>query len=152
MLREVTPLSRFAAVDTRAPDDARALEQPRRLRQRHRIGDHAALAALDLLHLRRLIGDVRRPGWLYGPYLLRGGVTWRLLPSDLPPKSTVWDYFSRWEWEGTIERIHHVLYVAVREQAGREATHARGRQQRAPEQQECGGEQKRAVPQREHRW
>jgi transposase len=44
------------------------------------------------------------------------------LPKDLPPKSTVWDYFSRWEWEGTIERIHHALYVAVREQAGREAS------------------------------
>jgi transposase len=47
---------------------------------------------------------------------------WSALPKDLPPKSTVWDYFSRWEWEGTIERIHHALYVAVREQAGREAS------------------------------
>jgi hypothetical protein len=34
----------------------------------------------------------------------------------------VWDHFSRWEWEGTIERIHHALYVAVREHAGREAS------------------------------
>lgn len=47
------------------------------------------------------------------------------LPKDLPPKSTVWDYFSRWEGEGTIERIHHALYVAVREQAGREASPTR---------------------------
>jgi hypothetical protein len=37
-------------------------------------------------------------------------------------RATVWDYFSRWEWEGTIERIHHTLYVAVREQSGREAS------------------------------
>ena len=55
-------------------------------------------------------------------YVLSTGCQWSALPKDLPPKSTVWDYFSRWEWEGTIERIHHVLYVAVREQAGREAS------------------------------
>ena len=55
-------------------------------------------------------------------YVMRGGVAWRLLPSDLPPKSTVWGYFSRWEWEGTLERLHHALYVAVREQSGREAS------------------------------
>ena len=41
---------------------------------------------------------------------------------DLPPKITVRDYFSRLEWEGTIERIHPVLYVAVRERAGLEAS------------------------------
>jgi transposase len=55
-------------------------------------------------------------------YVLSTGCQWQALPKDLPPKSTVWSYFSRWEWEGTIERIHHVLYVAVREQAGREAS------------------------------
>jgi transposase len=48
-------------------------------------------------------------------YVLSTGCQWSALPKDLPPKSTVWDYFSRWEWEGTIERIHHALYVAVRE-------------------------------------
>ena len=41
---------------------------------------------------------------------------------DLPPKSTVWGYFSRCEWKGTIARIHQALYVAVREQTGREAS------------------------------
>lgn len=55
-------------------------------------------------------------------YVLSTGCQWQALPKDLPPKSTVWDYFSRWEWEGTIERIHHALYVAVREQVGREAS------------------------------
>ncbi|WP_431272187.1 IS5 family transposase [Dankookia sp. P2] len=55
-------------------------------------------------------------------YVLSAGCQWSALPKDLPPKSTVWDYFSRWEWEGTIERIHHALYVAVRESAGREAS------------------------------
>jgi hypothetical protein len=32
----------------------------------------------------------------------------------------VHDYLSHWEWDGTIERVHHVLYVTVREAAGRE--------------------------------
>src|SRR6266550_2720470 len=40
----------------------------------------------------------------------------------LPPKSTVWAYFDLWTWDGTLEHIHHALYVAVREQAGREAS------------------------------
>jgi transposase len=44
------------------------------------------------------------------------------LPKDLPPKSTVHDYLELWNWDGTLERIHHSLYVAVREQAGREAS------------------------------
>src|SRR5581483_10184842 len=52
-------------------------------------------------------------------YVLATGCQWQALPKDLPPKSTVWDYLDLWEWDGTIERIHHVLYVAVREQAGR---------------------------------
>jgi transposase len=56
--------------------------------------------------------------------VLSTGCQWAALPKDLPPKSTVWDYVSRWEWEGTIARIHHALYVAVREQAGREASPA----------------------------
>src|SRR6186713_2681166 len=41
---------------------------------------------------------------------------------DLPPKSTVHDYLELWDWDGTLERIHHALYVAVREQEGREAS------------------------------
>ena len=55
-------------------------------------------------------------------YMLSSGCQWSALPKDLPPKSTVWDCFSLWEWDGTLERIHHALYVAVREQAGREAS------------------------------
>ena len=44
------------------------------------------------------------------------------LSKDLPPKSTVHDYLELWNWDGTLERIHHELYVAVREQEGREAS------------------------------
>ena len=38
------------------------------------------------------------------------------------PKSTVHWYFMLWNWDGTLERLHHLLYVAVREQEGREAS------------------------------
>ena len=44
------------------------------------------------------------------------------LPKDLPPKSTVHDYLELWNWDGTLERIHHALYVAQREEEGREAS------------------------------
>ena len=44
------------------------------------------------------------------------------LPKDLPPKSTVHDYLELWNWDGTLERIHHALYVAVREEEGHEAS------------------------------
>jgi transposase len=55
-------------------------------------------------------------------YVLSTGCQWQALPKDLPPKSTAWDYFSLWEWDGTLERIHHALYVAERERVGREAS------------------------------
>jgi transposase len=55
-------------------------------------------------------------------YVLSTGCQWNALPKDLPPKSTVYDYLDLWDWDGTLERIHHTLYVAVREREGREAS------------------------------
>ena len=55
-------------------------------------------------------------------YVLSTGCQWKALPKDLPPKSTAHYYFMLWDWDGTLERIHHALYVAAREQAGREAS------------------------------
>ena len=55
-------------------------------------------------------------------YVLWTGCQWKALPKDLPPRSTVNDYFRRWDWDGTLGRIHHALYVKCREQAGREAS------------------------------
>ena len=55
-------------------------------------------------------------------YVLSTGCQWNAVPTDLPPKSTLYDYLDLWDWDGTLERIHHTLYVAVREQAGREAS------------------------------
>jgi transposase len=55
-------------------------------------------------------------------YVLSTGCQWRAIPKDLPPKSTVYDYFDLWVWDGTLDRIHAALYVECREQASREAS------------------------------
>ncbi len=59
-------------------------------------------------------------------YVLETGCQWRALPRDLPPRSTVHDYFMLWEWDGTLERIHHELYVRTRDLEGREASPSAG--------------------------
>jgi transposase len=55
-------------------------------------------------------------------YVLSTGCQWNAVPKDLPPKSTIYDYLDLWDWDGTLERIHFALYIAAREQAGREAS------------------------------
>ena len=55
-------------------------------------------------------------------YVLWTGCQWRAIPKDLPPKSTVFDYFDLWNYDGTLERMHHALYVKCREKVGREAS------------------------------
>ena len=55
-------------------------------------------------------------------YVLSTSCQWRYIPKDLPPKSTVHDYFSLWSWDGTLDRIQHELYVKCREKAEREAS------------------------------
>jgi hypothetical protein len=39
------------------------------------------------------------------------------VPKDLPPKSTIYDYFDLWTYDGTLQRIHQ-----CREQSEREAS------------------------------
>ena len=58
-------------------------------------------------------------------YVLRGGVAWRLLPNDLPPRTTVYRWFASWRDTGVFETMNHLLVMADREQAGREASPAR---------------------------
>lgn len=55
-------------------------------------------------------------------YLLGTGCQWRALPKDFPPRTTVFEYLDLWEWDGTLARLHYTLFVAVREQSGREAS------------------------------
>ena len=55
-------------------------------------------------------------------YILSTGCQWRAIPKDLPPRSTLHDYFDLWSWDGTLDSIHHALYVECRERAPREAS------------------------------
>lgn len=55
-------------------------------------------------------------------YILSTGCQWASLPKDLPARSTVNDYFRLWDYDGTLDRIHHTLYVQCREMASREAS------------------------------
>lgn len=55
-------------------------------------------------------------------YVLSTGCQWRAIPKDLPPRSTIFDYFARWQADGTLGRIHAALYVKCREQADRAAS------------------------------
>ena len=52
-------------------------------------------------------------------YILSTGCQWRAIPTDLPPRSTLFHYLAGWEAEGTLRRIQAVLYGQCREQAGR---------------------------------
>src|ERR1700710_2591704 len=55
-------------------------------------------------------------------YVLSTGCQWRAIPKDLPPRSTVNYYFCRWQHDGTLDWLHHALYMLCREQADREAS------------------------------
>ena len=55
-------------------------------------------------------------------YVLSTGCQWRAIPKDLPPRSTVHGYLDLWSWDGTLDRIHHALYVKCRERSEREAS------------------------------
>jgi putative transposase len=59
-------------------------------------------------------------------YLNRAGCQWDMLPHDLLPKSTVYDYFARWRDDGTWQRVLDALRQAVRVQAGREPAPSAG--------------------------
>src|SRR5438067_10270367 len=53
-------------------------------------------------------------------YQARAGCQWDMLPHDLLPKSTVWDYFASWRDDGTWQEILDALRTAVRKAEGRE--------------------------------
>jgi transposase len=55
-------------------------------------------------------------------YVLGTGCQWRALPKDFPPRTTVFEYLDLWEWDGTLGRLDHALFLATREQADKEAS------------------------------
>ena len=64
--------------------------------------------------LREVVNTIR--------YLHRTGCQWHLLPHDLLPKSTVYEYFAQWRNDGTWQRIVDRLRGQVRVAEGREET------------------------------
>ncbi|MQA17304.1 MAG: transposase [Pseudonocardiaceae bacterium] len=65
------------------------------------------------VHARRRIVDAI----LYGN---RTGCSWRQLPHDFPPWDTVYWYFTKWNADGTTDRIHDVLRAACRDAEARD--------------------------------
>jgi len=55
-------------------------------------------------------------------YILSTGCQWRAIPKDLPPRSTVHNYFIWWQCGGVLDRIHDALYVECRKKAERDAS------------------------------
>src|SRR2546427_2662874 len=55
-------------------------------------------------------------------YLHRSGCQWDMLPHDLLPKSTVYDYFAQWRDDGTWAKMVKALRERTRVEAGREPT------------------------------
>jgi len=54
-------------------------------------------------------------------YVNRTGIAWEYLPHDFPPCKTVYDYYAKWEADGTTRQVHDMLVGKVRGQAGRAA-------------------------------
>lgn len=55
-------------------------------------------------------------------YVCRTGIAWEYLPHDFPPYKTVYDYYAKWEADGTTETLHDLLRQQVRVAKGRSAT------------------------------
>jgi transposase len=54
-------------------------------------------------------------------YVARTGIAWEYLPHDFPPAKTVYDYYAKWEKDGTTAQIHDFLRSKIREALGRDA-------------------------------
>jgi transposase len=59
-------------------------------------------------------------------YMASTGCQWRQLPKEFPPFTTVQGYFYAWSREGRFATINHMLVMAAREKAGREASPTAG--------------------------
>jgi len=65
-------------------------------------------------------------------YVLRGGISWRMLPNDYAAWQTAYGYFNEWSKAGVWEKVNTVLVKQVRsstpkpeEKVPQEATHGR---------------------------
>ncbi|GAB2993731.1 hypothetical protein GCM10027184_55290 [Saccharothrix stipae] len=46
--------------------------------------------------------------------MCRTGIAWEYLPHDFPPYRTVYDYYAKWETDGTTKALHGLLRGKVR--------------------------------------
>jgi putative transposase len=58
--------------------------------------------------------------------IARGGCAWRMMPTDLPPWSTCYDYFRKWRNDGTWSRVNDALRTQVRHKDGRKKSPSMG--------------------------
>ncbi len=54
-------------------------------------------------------------------YVNRTGIPWEYLPHDFPPYKTVYDYYAKWEADGTTQQVHDLLRDRTRTAQGRTA-------------------------------
>jgi putative transposase len=59
-------------------------------------------------------------------YIARGGCAWRMMPVDLPPWSTCYDYFRKWRNDGTWAKINDALRTQVRYRTQRKKSPSMG--------------------------
>jgi putative transposase len=55
-------------------------------------------------------------------YIARGGCSWRMMPTDLPPWSTCYDYFRKWRKDGTWRTINDTLRTQIRHKTKRKTS------------------------------
>ena len=55
-------------------------------------------------------------------YVNKGGISWRMMPSDLPPWQTVYYYYRQWRQNGFWQWLHDFLYMKVRRKHGKESS------------------------------
>ena len=59
-------------------------------------------------------------------YIVRGGCAWRMMPNDLPPWSTCYDYFRKWRNDGTWAKLNDALRTQVRHHHKRQKSPSMG--------------------------
>lgn len=53
-------------------------------------------------------------------YVQRTGCQWEMMPHDLPPYSTVYSYFKKWQRKGIWQQMHDQIRQQLRTQLGRD--------------------------------
>ena len=66
------------------------------------------------IHMRGIINAIL--------YIVRGGVSWRMLPKEYGSWQTVYGYFRKFQREGIWQQIHDTLRKKVRRKAGKKPT------------------------------